>query len=97
MNGMASGTRRASINAWAVAIAGVTDTLNLNILIDVRRKPSFIVDTLIHEINHAIFFAMNCVDEDKEERLITSLSTGQACVMRHNPELWAWLLRTAKK
>lgn len=73
--------------------AGCTDILDFTILIDVRRKPRYIVDTLLHEITHAIWFVWNIQDRDDEERTVTAIGTGLATVWRDNPEVFKWIAK----
>jgi hypothetical protein len=49
------------------------------------------LDTLLHEINHAIFFACHIREEDKEERTVGMFSTGWTQVYRDNPWLIDWI------
>lgn len=49
------------------------------------------VDTFLHEVGHAIWFAMRLDDGDKQERIIASLATGWVGVYRANPWLLGWL------
>ena len=49
------------------------------------------VDTLIHEINHAIYFAYGLQDKDKEERIVSTFATAWVQVFRDNPCLVEWL------
>jgi len=55
-----------------------------------------IVDTLIHEINHAIFWAYGIEDEDKEERLIGVFSTAWTQVFGDNPDLLEFIKDSLK-
>lgn len=61
------------------------------IRIDNSMTGALLIDTLIHEINHAIYWAYNIEDEDKEERIVTKMSTGLTQVLRDNPELLAFI------
>lgn len=53
----------------------------------VDRPPMFVLDTLIHEINHVIFWAYQLQDGDKEERIVGVMASGWAQVYRDNPGL----------
>lgn len=46
-----------------------------------------VLDTLLHEINHAIYWAYGFEDEDKQERICGTFATAWAAVYRDNPEL----------
>ena len=49
------------------------------------------VDTLIHEINHAIYFAYGLLDKDKEERIVSIFATAWTQILRDNPVLFKWI------
>ena len=49
------------------------------------------LDTLLHEINHAIFWAYQIYDEDKEERTVAMMATAWVQVYRDNPWLIGWI------
>lgn len=46
-----------------------------------------IIDTLFHEINHAIYWAYNLEDSDKEERIVGIFATAWVQVIRDTPGL----------
>lgn len=58
---------------------------------------SLAVDTVLHEIFHAIWFVASLKGETSEERIVSSFGTFFAQVMRDNPKLIAWLQETVKK
>ena len=49
------------------------------------------VDTLLHEINHAIYWAYGLEDDDKEERIVGTFGTAQMALFRDNPWLTKWI------
>ena len=49
------------------------------------------IDTLLHEINHAICWAYGMQDDDKEERIAGMFATGWTQVYRDNPGLLAFI------
>lgn len=49
------------------------------------------VDTILHEIGHAIWWAYGIQDDDKEERTVRTLATAWAQIFRDNPALIAWI------
>lgn len=53
-------------------------------------------DTLVHEINHAIFWAYGIDEKDEEERTVATFATGWVQVYRDNPWLLDWLKRALK-
>ena len=63
----------------------------LIIRIDTTQKPQRIIETLIHEITHAIYSLYNVKDEDKEERIVSSMSRGWLQVYQDNPEIMSLL------
>lgn len=50
-----------------------------------------VANTLIHEINHAIFTTCGMGDRESEERVCTALANGWCQVLRDNPALMAWI------
>lgn len=54
-------------------------------------SPYKAVDTVLHEICHAMFWAYGIVDDDKEERVVSALGSGWMAVHRDNPWLAKWL------
>lgn len=57
------------------------------------QKGARLADTVLHEINHAIYRVWGLSDTDDEERTVTAMSTGLICVMRDNPGFAKWLSR----
>lgn len=55
-----------------------------------------VANTLIHEINHAIFTTCGMGDRESEERICTALANGWCQVLRDNPALIAWIDTTFK-
>jgi hypothetical protein len=60
-----------------------------------REQPSdaFAVDTVVHEVLHAIYSFMGLSRGNGEERIVGSFSTGLIGVLRDNPEFTKWLAR----
>lgn len=63
-----------------------TDHHSIDVVTE-RRTAGFILDTLIHEIQHAIWWVMDLKDEDKEEEVVRRLATGWSMVYVDNPAL----------
>ncbi len=61
-----------------------------------QHNAAFALDTVLHEINHAIYRTFGLNKNSNEEAAVTALATGYAMVMRDNPELTAWLYRMAQ-
>lgn len=59
--------------------------------IDPSLKGILLLDTLIHEINHAVYFVYNILDEDKEERTVNALSTAWVKIYLDNPSLLGYI------
>lgn len=53
--------------------------------------PQKAVDTFFHEVMHAVFWAYNVADEDKEERIVGTLGTALTALHRDNPWLSSWV------
>jgi hypothetical protein len=53
------------------------------------------VDTLIHELLHALFFVGD-IRSKREETIVTRLATGLTQVLRDNPGFRTWLDDTLK-
>jgi hypothetical protein len=49
------------------------------------------VDTVVHEITHAIFWAYDLKDDDKEERIVCALGSGWMAFYRDNPWFLDWI------
>lgn len=49
------------------------------------------VDTVIHELLHAIWWAYQIRDDDKEERTVSMIALGWLALLRDNPDLLQWL------
>lgn len=55
------------------------------------QSPGNAVNTLLHEVLHAIWHAYDLGDAASEEPAVTRLSTGLAAVFSDNPEFVAWI------
>jgi hypothetical protein len=49
------------------------------------------VDTLLHEVGHAIWFAWGIEKGDDEERVVGNAAMGWVTVYRNNPWLLGWI------
>lgn len=59
----------------------------LIIRIDFAQQPQRVVETLIHEVMHAIYGLSGIKDEDKEERIVTAMSRGWMQMCIDNPDV----------
>lgn len=69
-------------------------TTNLTIRVDCSINKYKIMDTLLHEINHAIWWAYGLEDEDKQERVCGTLATAYIALYRDNPHLIEFIKKT---
>lgn len=56
----------------------------------------FAVDTMMHEIIHAIFSIHHLDKEDDEERIVSSIASALTQVYRDNRALLAWISKRAR-
>lgn len=61
------------------------------IRIDTSVEKSNVIDTVLHELNHVIFWAYNLEEKDSEERICATLATAYLQVWRDNPKLYDWI------
>lgn len=61
-----------------------TEHHEIDVVIE-NRTAGFVLDTLIHEVQHAIWWAMDLKEEDKEEEVVHRLATGWSMVYVDNP------------
>jgi hypothetical protein len=54
---------------------GEFSSLEMLIRIDTSVAPMKVMDTMLHEINHAIYWAYGMDDADKEERIVGTMAT----------------------
>lgn len=74
---------------------GECDTATYLITImDEYPSPARAVDTVLHEISHAIYHVFCLDDDEKEERVVTAMGRGLTLVFLDNPALVAWISRT---
>lgn len=64
------------------------------IRVDGTMNPVKIVNTLIHEIGHAIYWAYGMEDEDKEERIVATFATAWTQIFRDSPEVLEFISKT---
>jgi hypothetical protein len=54
------------------------------------------LDTLLHEVGHAIFWAYQIYDDDKEERTCAMMAIAWTQVHRDNPWLAGWIAKAVE-
>ena len=62
-----------------------------------KMSPAWAIDTVKHEISHAIWHTYHLKRGDGEERIVTVMATGWTQVYRNNPKLLKWIAATARK
>ena len=72
---------------------GFCDTAEQLIVINGDQKPDAIADTLLHEINHALFSTLAITGELTEERIVRLMATGVCTVLRDNPNFTRWWIK----
>ena len=50
------------------------------------------VNTLLHEVMHAIWWVWSVGDETEEERGVNNITNGMCCVIADNPDFAAWMI-----
>jgi len=63
----------------------------LEIKIDMSASDGRVLDILLHEIYHAVYWAYDIQDEDKEERIVNVFSTAMNQVYLDNPDLLRYI------
>ena len=76
---------------------GECDCDQLTIRVSTIFPDSHVKETLLHEINHAIFWAYNIKSKDNEERIVTMVSVGLSQVLQDNPKIHKFLSITDKR
>ena len=66
------------------------------IRIDQSLKPQKLLDTMFHELGHAIYWAYGMEDDDKEERIVSTFATAWTQIFRDNPDFRAWIDEVVK-
>ena len=69
---------------------GFCDTAEQLIVVNGDQKRDAIADTMLHEINHALFSALSITGELTEERIVRLMATGLCTVLRDNPSFTKW-------
>ena len=67
------------------------------IRIDKDRMPQGMAETLLHELDHAIWPDQWTLVGDVEETFVSALAPRRAALMRDNPELFAWIMHSLSK
>lgn len=65
--------------------------------VNMALQSHFLVEVLLHEINHAIYYVYNVSDSDDEERIVSIMSAGLTQVMRDNPQIFEYMHKLLSK
>ena len=87
----------AHLDASAAGRFGELSVLSMTIRIDTTMDRYKVIDTLLHEVHHAIWWAYGIQDSDAEERTVSTLSYALLQVLRDNPELVVWIRTMLQK
>ena len=93
------GYRQYSIQPWTQAELTTTqshgqcDKMRGVIYVCTEDDPLVVVDTLIHELLHAIWHEYGLDEKEDEERAVLMLATGLTQVLADNPHLCRWINR----
>lgn len=84
---------------FAASTLGLCEPFKNEITILDVQPPAEELDTVLHEILHAICHVMSVPFDtpDHEEHVVRTLGTGMAGVLLDNPELLAYITATIKK
>ena len=68
--------------------------LSMRIRVDENLRGAVLVDTVIHELNHAIWAIGNLkTEKEEEERVVAVMASYWTQIFRDNPELIKWINR----
>jgi hypothetical protein len=85
-------SRKALVDAY-----GDYDAEKQRIRIGKWQKRQRMAETVLHELDHAMWPATRWMVGDVEENVVTSLSSMRAQVMADNEELYDWLRHALRK
>jgi hypothetical protein len=83
--------------AAAAGKFGEFSAIEMVIRVDQTVNHYKVIDTLLHEVHHAIWWAYGIQDSDAEERIVNILSSALLQVFRDNPELVVWIRAMLQK
>lgn len=71
--------------------------LNMRIRVDENLKGTVLVDTVLHELNHAIWAIGNLkTEKEEEERVVAVMASYWTQILRDNPHLVKWIIKNIK-
>lgn len=57
------------------------------ITISEKLNKRYLLNTFLHEVNHAVFWSYGIKDKDEEERTVDALATAWAQIYQDNPDV----------
>jgi hypothetical protein len=78
-------------------VFGEFSCVEQSISIDTSVSEMQILDTLIHEVMHAIYWIYSLDDSDEEERIVSVMATAWTQIYRDNPEILNFISKTIEK
>lgn len=81
-------------NAVAAGNFGEFSAYEGVIRVDSSLSGAMLIDTLLHEVCHAVYWAYGIDDGDDEERVCGAVGTGFTQVFRDNPRFLTFLIDT---
>ena len=97
------GYRNYTIQPWTQAEVTTTqshgqcDKMRGVIYVCTEDDPLVVVDTLIHELLHAIWHEYGLDEKEDEERAVLMLATGLTQVLADNPHLCRWINKQTRQ
>ena len=85
-----------AIESHDSGLYGQWSELALEIRVNSTLKLYQVLETLLHEINHAIVRFYNIKEGDNHERVVEAMSVGWTQVYRDNPTLISWIKHVTK-
>lgn len=73
--------------AAAIGKFGEWSPCEQTIRVDLAQVPAVLITTLMHELNHAIYWAYRLEDGDRQERVVDVMATAWAQLFLDNPSL----------
>lgn len=75
---------------------GHVNVVTKRIRIDPTCGRAQVLETLTHELLHAVYWAYGLEEGDKEERIVAAMATGWTQVMRDNPHIVKFYTKSLK-
>lgn len=76
---------------------GIFSRIEQSIKIDVHVHVDMLLDTFLHEVNHAIYWIYSLREDDDEERVVSIFATAWAQIFVDNPEVLTFIKKCRDK